>query len=117
MPFARTQTTVATGYAAAVTVAPRSVRARQPTPTQSAAARASPLVALTAMLPRRRMTKVELQFLSQHPIELVVAEAAIGRDAHTDVGGQFFRDFRTPSGVRNSSREENGRSGVPGGNK
>ena len=51
------------------------------------------------MLPRQRMTKVELQFLGQHPIELVVAEAAIGRDAHTGIGGQFFRDFRTPSGV------------------
>jgi hypothetical protein len=36
------------------------------------------------------MTKVELQFLGQHPIELVVAEAAIGRDAHTDIGGQVL---------------------------
>ena len=34
--------------------------------------------------------EVELQFLGQHPVELVVAEAAIGHDAHTDIGGQDF---------------------------
>ena len=34
--------------------------------------------------------KVELQFLAQHPIELVVAEAAIGHDAHAHIGGQDF---------------------------
>ena len=45
------------GYAWAVTAAPRKVRARPPAPTQSAAARVSPSVAVTAMLPRKRMTK------------------------------------------------------------
>jgi hypothetical protein len=34
--------------------------------------------------------EVELQVLAQHPIELVLAEAAIGHDAHTDIGGQNF---------------------------
>ena len=34
--------------------------------------------------------EVELQFLGQHPVELVVAEAAIGHDAHPDIGGQDF---------------------------
>ena len=33
---------------------------------------------------------VELQFLGQQPVELVVAEAAIGHDAHLDVGRQEF---------------------------
>ena len=34
--------------------------------------------------------EVELQFLGQHPVELVVAETAIGHDAHPDIGGQDF---------------------------
>ena len=33
--------------------------------------------------------EVELQFLAQHPVELVVAEAAIGHDPHTDLGGRI----------------------------
>jgi len=90
MPVARTQTTVAIGYASAVTAAPRSVRARPPAPTQSAAARASPLVA-DHDVAAKADDEVELQFPGQHPIELVVAEAAIGHDAHTDIGGQNFR--------------------------
>jgi len=32
--------------------------------------------------------EVELQLVGQHPIELLVAEAAVGHDAHADLGGQ-----------------------------
>ena len=38
--------------------------------------------------------EVELQFLGQHPVELVVAETAIGHDAHPDIGGQDFGQAR-----------------------
>src|SRR5271166_4661894 len=40
----------------AVTAAPRSTRAPPPARTQAAAVRVSPVVAVTAMLPRKRMT-------------------------------------------------------------
>ena len=90
MPFARTQTTVATGYASAVTAAPRSV--------QRATTGANPIGRRARLatgggdrdVAAKADDEVELQFLGQHPVELVVAEAAIGHDAHPDIGGQDF---------------------------
>ena len=55
--------------------------------------RVSPSVAVTAVLPQR-MTKSNFSS-RQHPIELVVAEAAIGHDAHADIGGQRISARRT----------------------
>src|SRR5271157_921312 len=34
--------------------------------------------------------EIELQFLGQHPVELSIAEAAVGDDAHLHIGGQHL---------------------------
>ena len=56
MPLACTHTTAPTGHCASVTAASRSLRARPPWPTHSAAGRVVPSAALTLVLPFSRMT-------------------------------------------------------------
>ena len=79
---------MATGYASAVTAAP-AVFARD--------CGANPICRWAHLaigggdrdVAAKADDEVELQFLGQHPIELVVAEAAIGHDAHTESAGRI----------------------------
>ena len=45
---------------------------------------------------------VEFQFLGQHPVELLIAEPAIGHDAHLDCRSRRRRRSRPPSGPRST---------------
>ena len=87
MPVAWTQTTAPTLWRAAVTLAPRSRRARPPLPTQSAARRVSPSAAANSNIAAKADDVAEAEPVEELE-QLDVAEAPIGQDRHRHIFGK-----------------------------